>query len=538
MTAPETTTVEAPFKVPPPFVKPKGYRKPVITPEQYAMPRIRHERPPEILDWIAKAKPCIDSKERGTIPFKPWPAQMAVLHKFMEGCIGIIKKGRQIGMTTTLEIANAYALLWMEPFHGHFVSATDDKMMRMMWETRLALKTADLPAGQRERLVLGTDKSTVISYETPWAASYIHGHAPIPRLHGYPGNSVIMDEVALMPYVEAIHSGFAGMLSDGWRTLWLVSTPQSEGPGHQFFQNFFDHAAMPSSGVFSLRVDWRANPNRDEKWLIDQLPMFGWREDLRDEAHCCLDIMPRDMAFDPERMMQYAKPVDYLGQQATPGHNYSLGVDQSSAGECETVGCIIDLSVRPCQVTALRTFRMNAQNEEGRTLQKAQWIDELGAEFPGHILIDSTNEVGTAETVRLRQKIAVRIHGQVQVTEKVEDGIRRLGWPRSKLIENAVKLTDTGVVVVHPGKFPELYEAFKTARKWIPGQTRKASGKNVDQLDAFLLSCIPLTGRGMGVQNDAGGRMTTKPRGGHGGLKNLRSGRQGQWISRQRSPHR
>ena len=523
---PPTTTAAGPAKCPQ-----RGKKKLVIDQEEYALPRVRRERPPHILDWIKKAKPRIDSKERGTIVFKPWPEQMAVLEKFMEGSTGIIKKGRQIGFTTTLEIAYAFCFLYKEPFHGHFVSSTDEKMQRMMWETRLALRTAELQPGQRERIEWGTDRLATMKYETPSAASYIQGHAPIPRLEGYPGNAVLLDEATLMPYLEHIHTSFAGMLSDGWCNLWMIGVPKSDGVGNQFFSEFYDKA-VPGSGIFRMRVDWRANPNRDAKWLLAQLPKFGFREDLRDEAHCCLDIMPRDMAFDPERMAGYAKPVEYLGQQALRGHNYSLGVDQSSAGECSTVGCIIDVTVRPCQVVALKTFRMDAQNSEGRTLQKAGWIDEMGQEFPGLVYIDSTNEKGTVETVRLKSKVAARISGTTQATEGVDDdGIRKVVWPRGKLIDNAVRLTDTGAVVVDPKRFPELYEAFKTARKWIPGQTKKNSGKNVDELDAFLLACIPLTGRAMGVQNGVRAQVIESSRGRrHAGQRpSSATGAQGSW---------
>lgn len=507
----ETAEVAIPeVAAPPKPTSGKGYRKPLLGPDEYAAPRIRRERPPNILDWIKKAKPKIDSKEHGTIVFKPWPEQMAVLLKFQEGSIGIIKKGRQIGFTTTLEIAYCYNLIYGEPFHGHYVSSTDEKMMRMLWETRLALKTAILPPGQRDRIVLGTDRQTKITYETPWAANYIHGHAPIPRLEGYPGNSVLLDEATLMPYLEHIQTSFAGMLSDGWRNLWMVGVPKSDGVGNQFFSDFFDKAGQTDSGIWRMRVDWRAHPGRDEKWLRAQLPMFGFREDLRDEAHCCLDILPRDMAFDPDRMEKFAKGHEYVGRQPIPGHNYSLGVDQSGSGACETIGCALDISIKPVQVVELRKFVMNQGHDEGRMAQKAAWIDNLGAEYRGHCLVDSSNEMGTVETVRLPGKIAVAITGQFRVGEDVKDGIRKVTWPRAKLIENAVKLTDMGQVIVDPYKFPELYDAFRTARRWIPGQTRKASGKNVDELDAFLLACIPLTGRGMGVQNGQGGMVISR----------------------------
>lgn len=510
-------------------VLPRGKATGVIREDQKVRSVVMRDRPPEILKWIKEVEPCIDSKELGTVPFKPWPTQMAVLHKLVEGGIGIIKKGRQIGMTTTLQVGCAYLLLWRRPAHIHYVTCSEDKMSRMIWETRLALKTADLPEWQRERIHLGTDREYKITYSSPQAESYIRGHAPGNRLRGHPGNVVIMDEVSIMPYAETIRTGFAGMLSDGWTSLWMVSTPNCDGISNNAFQGWFDRA--DELGIFKLRVDWRANPARlkNPNWLRDQLPLFDGREDQRDQEHCCLDILPVDMAFDPERMEQYAKGVEYLGRQPLVGHNYSMGVDQSGSGRCATVACVIDVSVKPAQVVSILTFTMNATNDDGRVLQKATWIDEHGAEFPGIVLVDSTNEMGTVETVRLRQKIAVLIRGQVQVTENADDGIRKLLWPRSKLMEHAVKLTDTGQLVVHPFKFPELYDALKTAKKWIPGVSKKAQGKNMDVLDAFLLAAIPLTGRGMGVQNGGSGRIVSRPRSEHRGIQPLHPGRQPRW---------
>jgi hypothetical protein len=474
--------------------------------------RVIRERDPGVEKWIEKCKPCIDSKEHGTIPFKPWPTQVALLHWLVEGGVGMVKKSRQIGFTTTLEVGSAYLLLWRKPFHMHYVSSTDEKTKRMIYETRLALATAELPDHQRANLNLGPDNKMMITYRSDKTENYIQGHAPIPKLTGYPGNAVLMDEVVNMPYAERIYKGFGGMLSDGWVTEWLVSHPDSDGVSTRFFNELWDKSESKELNIRAFKADWRAKPGRDLNWLEEQLVMFGGREDLRDEAHCCLDIQPADMAFDPERMAKFAQATEYIGQWSIPGHNYTLGVDQSGAGASETIGCVIDVSVKPAQVVSVRKFRMDATSPEGRTTQKALWIDQTGSEFPGQVLLDSTNQMGTIENVRLRQKIAVRITGQTQVTEKTQDGVRQLMWPRSKLIDNAVKLTDTGVVVVHQDRFPELYEAFKTAKRAVPGERIRKVGKNIDHLDAFLLACVPLTGRGMGVENGGHGRVMSRPR--------------------------
>jgi len=111
----------------------------------------------------------------------------------------------------------------------------------------------------------------------------------------------------------------------------------------------------------------------------------------------------------------------------------------------------------------------------------------------------------------------VKFRGDVQPKEMEVDALTVLYWPRAKLIENAVKMVDSGRLVVDPDQFPELYEAFKSALRYHipesstlrrPGQSQKRQGKRNDELDAFLLMCLGLTDLLGGGQNDGTGQSS------------------------------
>lgn len=113
---------------------------------------------PTFWEWLKTAQPKIDSKDRGKIPFQPWPgAQTALIEARLAGGVNyVVDKSRQTGATTAIGLTDSYLLLHAVPYHCDYVSKDEAEGLKLIAIVKLALESAQLTPGQRKHLILGT----------------------------------------------------------------------------------------------------------------------------------------------------------------------------------------------------------------------------------------------------------------------------------------------------------------------------------------------------------------------------------------------
>jgi len=347
---------------------------------------------------------------------------------------------------------------------------------------RLGLFRAKLPRYMREKLRLGGEKSTEIRY----GQNYIRAHAGTPDVgRSFDGNIVLMDEIAYMEYAEDVYRGLAGMLDVPETSMWMVSTYNGDG---DTFCYCVDHAE--ELGLTVIPMDWRVRPDRDKEWYENTKRQFLSEEDFAQE-HELRRLSRGELVFDVGAMIANQARVPWIGAGVIPGHKYAKGLDISSRGECKTVFCAIDISVKPAQVVALQPITpVGGVGAKSRPEQLKAGIELIDAQYPGPLFVDGTNEKTLVELLQVRRKIGIHLTMGTKIQQTI-DKIDRMEWwtvPRAVLVDSAGALVNFNEVVVHRDQFPQLSQGLGTVRR----DASKRTGKFIDECDAFFLACLGL----------------------------------------------
>jgi hypothetical protein len=464
---------------------------------------VLRDRPPYIFNWIRDVKWKINTRDDGGgwVDFDPWPVQMEIIEARLKKQARIIQKPVQVGITTAIQVADAYSFFWCGPFAANWVSKDMQQSKLRLKEINEMIDRAELPGWQRERY---TTSGESIFYSDDRFTNNITCWAPtLGCARGIAGNAILMDEAAFMPYQQDIYQGFVGRLGDYAFNIMLVSSPNAYD---DWFQYMMEHA--DEYGLRTQRLTHKARPDRGADFMDKQIARMGGDVDAALREHEGIRTQQGTPQFDMKMIRRYSQQHPWIGGQPIEGHRYSLGLDQSSSGEAETVCVIVDISTMPAQVVAVNLFEYNETLDIGRTLQKAQWTDRQAVHFPGQAFIDSTNEPGTVEMMQWPGKVVVRFRGSgVDKREDMVDGMRRVQWPRAAMLSNTALLLERGLLVVHE-QFDTLYQALSKSRKsgedgmerktrFDGRPSRRANTKRLvkyhDALDALLLACLGLT---------------------------------------------
>lgn len=464
-------------------------------------PHHRPELPVEWTDpvaWVENCGVCIESKQRGLIPFRPYPYQVDLMRRVTAGESAVIDKSRQTGVTTCLAVTFAHELLYRhlvrgQPLHAHFIANKEETAVEsVLKKARTALFTARLSEEQRRHLS-GADpsaKSTLVTYDTPDAQNYIRAHASSPDVgRSFDGNAVLMEEFAYMPFAEAIYGGIKAMLDSTGTQMWMVSTYNGDG---DFFCEVIDSSR--DRGLAHIPIDWRAHPDRDEAWKLDSLKGFAGREWMWYQEHELQRYSSGQQAVNMSLLKKLADQHPWIGGEPLPLHRYSKGIDQAGKGEDLTVHAAIDITIRPAQLVYAQ------ERPRVSTPERVAEADALAERWPGPLWMDGTNEAAVVAMVTAPQKTAVHFSAGQQGSERY-DRSDRLRWrivPREQLETALAANLETGALLVHLDVFPEVRAAL---RSWRRGEYKRNRGRNIDYLDAMLLANLSLTNRAGSAQN-------------------------------------
>lgn len=463
----------------------------------------------------------VEDKERGLVPFVPRDYQVPLILALHRRARFLLEKPPQYGATTAAAMYYAFAMVQPEPLHLEVVSQDEDTAMRrIMHPIQLALETARLTDEEKRRLKIGGEHREEYLFEGEFANNRITMHAPTPRaMHSSDGNAVLLDEVARMPNVEYIWRRAQRMLPDDRGGLCLIST-------HRGRNSFFNQCCQKSEelGLERLRWNWRVNPARDDAWYaaeLEKAKAAGMEAEFREEMDLLVTESAEDL-FDILGLINLASSVRWAGSVSQAGHSYIKAFDlhqSSRVGSAKTVCYVIDRTLRPAQVV----YRNELLVKPGKTVteQKLDFIATESARFAGDNYLDITNDRATAELAKVRgRKFGFRFVGADR-NPKIEWDKNSKMWlvqvGRPDVQSNATGMTGTGKVVVHLDRFPELEEGLKSAHHSAEGQrnSKNIGGKNVDDLDCFLMLCWALRGsRPEEAVDEAPARRVEKPESG------------------------
>jgi len=249
------------------------------------------ERPPEQADpeWAACAESAqyfittycqiYDATLKVWIPFTLWPDQERVLDAFTTHRLVAVLKARQLGLTW---MALSYAL-WLMIFHPAATvlvySRRDDEAMYLISGYRLQGTYQRLPDWIKDR--------AAIAHKSGHAFGLRNGSVvralPTNAGDSYTVSLVITDEFDLVPNQSHL-MGAVKPTIDGGGQMFCISRSNKALPNSEF-KAIYRGAKQGANGWYSVFLNWRARPARDEAWYQEQKREIFARTGGYDELH-------------------------------------------------------------------------------------------------------------------------------------------------------------------------------------------------------------------------------------------------------------
>lgn len=463
------------------------------------------------VEWVKKAKPKIESKQYGLIPFEPWDFQKALLKYVAQRKALVIEKSRQLGVSTTIiGIGFAYMMLYSHkttgiPCHAHIIANKEETSLRLLKMIKTALHTADLSDEERENLY-GADpgfNNAEIRYNTDTAQNYARAHTSSESAgRSFDGNLIALEEFAFLPVGQKIWTNIQPMVLDLENPgVYVVSTHNGEG---NFFCELVDRAS--EKGLTHIPLPWQVHPERDEAWRQRSQDAFEGSIAEWEQEFALRRIRSGEAFLNMSALEEKAADTIWVGGEPRTGHRYAKAVDLAGPGQDVTVHTVIDLDAMPAQPVYQRAYE-NEPVEE-----KVRRIEDLDRAYPGPLFIDGTGDPSLPALVKAQNLTAIRFSAGSTMGAVKVDRTQSLKWrvvSRSQMRSWLVTNLERGRVVVHPDQFPELWEALSTAQYGASiaseGGAQKRKGKYVDHFDSFMLANLALVrgkrGSGKRVSN-------------------------------------
>jgi hypothetical protein len=217
----------------------------------------------------------VQHPERGTVPFKLWNWQMALLDRFQRDRRIILLKARQIGAS---ELAASYAL-WLCRFHPSkkalFISKNEDAATELI--TRAIFAHDHLPnwlqAGPEAFDGCVVNKSNMSYLEFALFDQQRHPHPssiqslPATKSAGRSKSAslVVLDEWAFQQYDKEIWTGIKPTVEYGS----IIGISTANGLGNMFHKTWVN-AVAGQNGFTPIFLSWRRHPERDDAWYAKE----------------------------------------------------------------------------------------------------------------------------------------------------------------------------------------------------------------------------------------------------------------------------
>lgn len=204
----------------------------------------------------------------GAAPLKMRPYQEEVVDALDANKNVIGLKARQIGWTT---IGVAYALhdaLFHEERPWLFVSATEDKAVKMLDKAKYALQR--LPGWMKKELPAWNATQTAITFTNGSRIESLPATASTGRTDSVHG--ALLDEAAFMEYAPEIWAAIEPLAHN---KRMIFSTANGMG---NFFHDVWLDSQQEDSGWQGVFFPWSVVPERDEDWYNSTKRVYRGRE--------------------------------------------------------------------------------------------------------------------------------------------------------------------------------------------------------------------------------------------------------------------
>lgn len=296
---------------------------------------------------------------KGVVPFKLFPYQKRFIHSIVNNRKIVGKIGRQQGKSTI--VAGYYA--WFCLFNNNTTSAILANKLAVAKEifSRVQFIIENCPKWLQQ----GISEWNKTSLELENGARVFCSATSPSAVRGFSVDNIFLDEFAhLSPNLaeEFIASVFPTLSSSPTSKLIIVSTPK----GMNHFYSLWDEAERGVNGFATVSAEWHENPNRDEKWLADQLKELKQLK-FNQEVLCdflqsgstlvsvpklrAQSILTPEMVLRDGSLRKFVDPIK--------DHSYVMTVDTARGKELDySAFVVIDISVKPYQVVC--TYKNNS----------------------------------------------------------------------------------------------------------------------------------------------------------------------------------
>jgi len=270
----------------------------------------------------------ISHPQEGTIPFRTYDFQSALLDDFNDHRFNVILKARQLGISTIV----AGYVTWLMMFHRDknilvvatkFTTASNlvKKVKAIIKRLPEWLQIADITTDNRTSFELSNGSQIKAS-----STSGDAGRSEALSL-------LVVDEAAHVDGLEELWMGLYPTLSTGGRCI-ALSTPNGVG---NWFHKIFTEAEIQENDFHPTTLRWDVHPDRDQNWFAKETKNMSRRE-IAQELECNFNtsgetvIHPDDIAWmqtlakDPEYRTGFDRNF-WIWEKHDPACSYLLSAD-------------------------------------------------------------------------------------------------------------------------------------------------------------------------------------------------------------------
>ena len=216
--------------------------------------------------WLDAYGRIYDPAARGWLPFRLWPAQMALAGQLQAGRQFVILKARQMGLTWLCAGCALWLMLFRPAATALLFSRRDDEAVHLL-KFRLRGMYDRLPAWmQAARLDVDNDHELRLSNGSAALAF------PTTGGRSYTASFALVDEADHVPELDRLLDAVKPTVDAGGRLI-LLSTADKGRPGSPF-KRVYEAARVGENDYTPVFLPWSARPDRTAGVVRRDPPRF------------------------------------------------------------------------------------------------------------------------------------------------------------------------------------------------------------------------------------------------------------------------
>jgi hypothetical protein len=209
--------------------------------------------------------------EMGMLPIEEF--QVGIINHIHENRMSLIKKSRQMYVTSTLAMYAAWSIIFKCDYQVAIISPKKEISIRVLGLIKNVLQNVPNAFFNYDENVIIDNKSDLRLAHGSCVKAF---SAAASAGRGYSLDLLIIDEAAYMKDIEAIWMGAGMTLSQRRGRCVIASTPNNVG---DFFYKTWEGAFKGENDFKSLELDWTMNPSYTKDYEVRDGKMWSpWFE--------------------------------------------------------------------------------------------------------------------------------------------------------------------------------------------------------------------------------------------------------------------